>query len=75
MNLFKRAVTLEVANEIRAEKIELKKEYQASQTDVEFREEVIEELVNVFGFARHVAAEQTDTQAKLMTKAREIKFI
>ena len=74
MNIFKNAKTLEVTNLIKAEKVMLKQEYTALQVDVEFREELIEELVHM-GFARNVAASMTDTHSKLMAKAREIKFI
>lgn len=71
MNLFQRAVSIDQLSEHRVAQQELK----VQQADVTFREEVIEELVTVFGFARHVAAEQTDTHAKLMAKAKEIDFI
>lgn len=53
---------------------ELKAEVQAQDAEVEFRAEVIEELVNR-GFARHVAANLTNTEAKLLAQAKEVGVI
>lgn len=51
-----------------------KEAYKPVAAEVTFREEVIEELVSM-GIARHVAADLTNTQVKLMAKAKEIGFI
>lgn len=52
----------------------LKAEYVVTKEEVSFRMEVIEELVTS-GIARHVAANLTNTEAKLMAKAKEIGYI
>ena len=70
MNLFQRAVPIAEIQTARAERAEVKQQI----ANVTFREEVIEELVTVFGFARHVAAEQTNTPAKLAYQAKAIGF-
>lgn len=54
---------------------DLKAKVGVHNEEVGFREEVIEELVTQHGYARHVAAELTNTETKLMAKAREIGYI
>lgn len=70
MNLFMKALPI---NDLPAAKI-ARQELKDEQADVEFREDVIAELV-ASGIAPHVAANMTDTPAKLMAKAKEIQFI
>lgn len=70
MNLFQRALPIADLPAAKIARQELKDE----QADVEFREDVIAELV-ASGIAPHVAANMTDTPAKLMAKAKEIQFI
>jgi len=70
MTLFKKALTLA---DLPAAKV-ARQEFKEQQADVSLREEVIEELV-ASGIARHVAANMTDTPAKLMAKAKELDFV
>jgi len=84
MSIFARALKLEIVKadresqkqhrEEKEEQAVMKEQFHAEQIDVGFREEVIAELV-ASGFAPHVAANLTDTPAKLMAKAREIEYI
>lgn len=70
MNLFARALPIADLPAAKA----AREEFKAEQADVEFRADVIAELV-ASGIAPHVAANMTDTPAKLMAKAKEIEFI
>lgn len=74
MSIFANARSLETTTQVLVEKKEIKEEYKANQADVDFREEVIAELIEL-GFAPHVAANMTNTPAKLMAKAKEIEYI
>lgn len=55
-------------------KEETKKQVAVINADTDFRMAVIEELVSS-GIARHVAANLTNTEAKMLTKAKEIGYI
>ena len=69
-------VTQQLVNMVHAElqRRQENKVISVSNADLELREEVIAELVAT-GIAAHVAANLTNTQAKLLTKAREIGYI
>lgn len=70
MNLFKNALPIADLPAAKA----AREEFKTEQADVEFRADVIAELV-ASGIAPHVAANMTDTPAKLMAKAKEIEFV
>lgn len=70
MNIFQKALPIADLPAAKA----ARQEFNDQQADVTFREEVIAELV-LSGIAVHVAANMTDTPAKLMAKAREIEYI
>lgn len=69
-------VTQDLVNQVHQEleRRQANKEISTANADLELREEVIDELV-ASGIARHVAANFTNTQAKLLAKAREIGYI
>jgi hypothetical protein len=53
---------------------DLKAKVAVHNSEVSFREEVINELISM-GIARHVAANLTNTESKLLAKAKEIGYI
>ncbi len=58
------------AQALEAEKTRLKNEHVAADADYEYRIEVIDAMVAA-GVARHVAAELTNTEAKMLAQAKK----
>lgn len=69
MSLFKRALPMADMAAAKA----ARNEYKADAAEVGLREEVIAELVAA-GVARHVAAEMTNTPAKLLAQAERLEL-